>query len=109
MQIQILSIQLQPSPNTFNDNSTGNDQITVTIQMGQAVEAFCLTARDTFIGAQPAHLIEGDEHFERTFAHLEGLRGRINSLVTEVFLGHSLRLPITLDDSTLPVQTFVSA
>jgi hypothetical protein len=99
MKIQILSIQPQPSRNT----------LTVTIQMGQAVEAFCLTARDTFIGAQPAHLIEGDEHFERTFALLEGLRGRINSLVTEVFLGHSLRLPITLDDSTLPVQTFVSA
>jgi hypothetical protein len=98
MQIQVLTIQPQPNQNTF----------TVTIQMGQAIEDFCLTPRDTFVGAQRAHLIEGDEHFEHTFAHLEGLRGQISSLVTEVFSGHPLRLPITLDDSTLPVRTSVS-
>jgi serine protease inhibitor ecotin len=99
MQVQVLSIQPQSNQDTF----------TVTIQMGQAVEDFCLTAKDTFVGARSAHLIEGDEHFEHTFTHLEGLRGQISSLVTEVFLGHPLRLPIILDDSTLPVRVSASA
>jgi len=91
MQVQVLSIQ--PHSN--------QDSFTVAIQMGQAVEDFYLTAKDTLIGTQPAHLIQGDEHFEHTFAHLEGLRGQISCLVAEVFLGHPLRLPIILDDSTL--------
>jgi hypothetical protein len=99
MRIQVLSIQPQSNQDTF----------TVAIQMGQAVKDFCLTAKDTFVGARPAHLIQGDEHFEHTFAHLEGLRGQISSLVTEVFLGHPLRLPITLDDSTVPVRVSASA
>jgi serine protease inhibitor ecotin len=99
MQVQVLSIQPQSKQDTF----------TVAIQMGQAVEDFCLTAKDTLIGTQPAHLIQGDERFEHTFAQLEGLRGQVSSLVSEVFLGHPLRLPITLDDSTAPVRTSVSA
>jgi hypothetical protein len=94
MQVQVLAIKPQSNQDTF----------TVAIRMGQAVEDFCLTAKDTLIGTQPAYLIEGDEHFEHTFAHLEGLRGQISSLVSEAFLGHPLRPPITLDDSTLPVQ-----
>jgi hypothetical protein len=99
MQVQVLAIKPQSNQGSF----------TVAIRMGQAVEDFCLTAKDTFVGAQPAHLIEGDEHFEHTFAHLEGLRGQISSLITEAFLGHPLRLPITLDDSTLPVRISASA
>jgi hypothetical protein len=99
MQVQVLSIQPQSKQNTF----------AVAIRMGEAVEDFCLTAKDTFIGTQPAHLIHGDEHFEYTFAQLEGLRGQISGLVTEVFSGRPLRLPITLDDSTVPVRNSVSA
>jgi hypothetical protein len=99
MQVQVLSIQPHSNQDTF----------TVAIQMGQAVEDFCLTAKDTFVGARPAHLIQGDEHFEHTFAHLEGLRGQISSLVSEASLGHPLRLPITLDDSTLPMRISASA
>jgi len=76
MQIQVLSIQPQSNQETF----------TVAIQMGQAVEEFCLTAKDTLVGAQPAHLIQGDEHFENTFAHLEGLRGQISSDVVDLLL-----------------------
>ena len=53
---------------------------------------------------QRENLIQGDEHFECTFSHLEGLRCQISGLVTEeVFLGHPLRLPITLDDNTRPL------
>ena len=87
-----MSIQPQDAADTF-------DTFAVAVETASGVERFCFTVHGTSIGNRPAKVINGDEHFERAFAHLAGLRGRIAALVGEVSSGRAVTLPATLDDA----------